>query len=94
MQERLGDHFAPAQGGRYTSSRVAEAASFLAGHGAHGCGQSSWGPTGFAFAASDAEARRLADALARETGFEATIARGNNAGAATELNAERVAARV
>jgi beta-RFAP synthase len=93
LQARVGDHFAPVQGGRYTSPRVAEAAAFLARHGAHGCGQSSWGPTGFAFTANEAEARRLADALAAETGFGAEVARGNNRGAAIKIEAARLAAR-
>jgi beta-RFAP synthase len=60
IQAILGDYFAPAQGGaRYTSARVGEAMARLAHFGAEGVGQSSWGPTGFAFAASDDEAQRL-----------------------------------
>ena len=90
IQARLGDHFTPVQGGRYTSRRVAEAAAFLESAGAHGCGQSSWGPAGFAFVETEAEARRLAAVLATKTGFKAEIARGNNAGAVME---ETVAAR-
>jgi beta-RFAP synthase len=92
MQELLGDYFAPAQGGRYTSDRVAGAAEVLKRNGAHGCGQSSWGPTGFAFAASEVEARRLGDALMRQTGFKAAIARGGNRGATIEASAERAMA--
>lgn len=60
IQALLGDYFAPAQGGaRYTSAAVAAVMARLAHHGAEGIGQSSWGPTGFAFAASDDEAQRL-----------------------------------
>jgi beta-ribofuranosylaminobenzene 5'-phosphate synthase len=60
IQERLGDYFAPAQGGsRFSSPEVAEALEALRRGGAHGVGQSSWGPTGFAFAESEAEAQRL-----------------------------------
>ena len=59
VQALLGDHFAPAQGGRFTSPRVAAALAALRDAGAAGVGQSSWGPTGFAFAASEGEARRL-----------------------------------
>jgi beta-RFAP synthase len=63
IQQRLGDHFAPMQGGgRFTSPDVAAALEFLASEGAHGIGQSSWGPTGFAFAADARSAERLADA--------------------------------
>ena len=51
IQRRLGDHFAPAQGGgRFTSPRVGEVAAALERAGAQGVGQSSWGPTGFVFA--------------------------------------------
>jgi beta-RFAP synthase len=51
IQRRLGDHFAPAQGGgRFTSHKVGEVAAALERAGAQGVGQSSWGPTGFVFA--------------------------------------------
>src|SRR5580698_9262844 len=50
IQEIVGDHFAPAQGGgRFTSKPVSRVAARLKALGAHGIGQSSWGPTGFAF---------------------------------------------
>ena len=66
IQRLLGDYFAPAQGGRrFTSPDVARVLDCLAEQGAHGVGQSSWGPTGFAFAADASSADRLADA-ARE----------------------------
>jgi beta-ribofuranosylaminobenzene 5'-phosphate synthase len=61
MQARLGDYYAPVQGGRrFTSPRVAAALALLEHEGALGIGQSSWGPTGFAFAQSQAEVARLA----------------------------------
>jgi beta-ribofuranosylaminobenzene 5'-phosphate synthase len=51
IQEIVGDHFAPAQGGgRFMSAAVSRAAARLKALGARGIGQSSWGPTGFAFA--------------------------------------------
>jgi beta-RFAP synthase len=59
IQGYVGDYFAPCQGGRFTSPEVGAALRVLAEAGATGIGQSSWGPTGFAFAASDGEARRL-----------------------------------
>jgi beta-ribofuranosylaminobenzene 5'-phosphate synthase len=66
MQRRLGDYFAPAQGGgRFTSPRVGAVAAALERAGATGIGQSSWGPTGFAFARDPEEAAHWA-ALARE----------------------------
>jgi beta-ribofuranosylaminobenzene 5'-phosphate synthase len=64
LQAAIGDHFAPAQGARFTSPEVGAVLAHLDAQGAHGIGQSSWGPTGFAFAASPQEAERLA-AIAR-----------------------------
>ncbi len=66
IQRRLGDHFAPAQGGgRFTSPRVGAVAAALERAGALGIGQSSWGPTGFAFARDPDEAAHWA-AFARQ----------------------------
>jgi beta-RFAP synthase len=64
MQARLGDYFAPIQGGgRFSSPDVAAALNLLENEGAFGIGQSSWGPTGFAFAPSSEEANRLLDSI-------------------------------
>ena len=61
LQIRLGDYFAPVQGGaRFMSPDVATVLDVLDNAGAYGVGQSSWGPTGFAFAASPDDAERLA----------------------------------
>jgi beta-RFAP synthase len=75
IQQLLGDHFAPAQGGRrFVSPDVEAVMDFLGQQGAHGMGQSSWGPTGFAFAADDREAQRLAEsARARSNAGEVEI---------------------
>ena len=62
LQRAVGDHFAPAQGGRFTSPRVAQALSWLEAQGICCVGQSSWGPTGFAIVASEEQARTLAQA--------------------------------
>jgi beta-ribofuranosylaminobenzene 5'-phosphate synthase len=60
IQRRMGDYFAPLQGGsRFSSPDVAGALNMLEREGAIGIGQSSWGPTGFAFAPSAEEAERL-----------------------------------
>lgn len=48
LQRIIGDHFAPAQGGRYASPRVAQTLAWLASQDVPCVGQSSWGPTGFA----------------------------------------------
>jgi beta-RFAP synthase len=60
VQEIVGDHFAPTQGGgRFTSVPVGRVAARLKALGAHGIGQSSWGPTGFAFASDPDHAEFL-----------------------------------
>lgn len=67
IQTILGNYFAHAQGGaRYTSPSVAGIMARLERHGAQGIGQSSWGPTGFAFAGSDDEAQRLVGLVQKE----------------------------
>lgn len=62
IQRTVGDHFAPAQGGRFTSPTVAVALAWAAREGAAGIGQSSWGPTGWALVPTPTEAERLAAA--------------------------------
>src|SRR6266581_3134680 len=47
IQAAVGDHFAPVQGGRFASPRVARWLEWFGRHGAVCRGQSSWGPTGF-----------------------------------------------
>jgi beta-RFAP synthase len=85
IQAVIGDYFAPAQGGtRWTSAAVGRLANRLAAEGGVGVGQTSWGPTGYVFAASQAEAERLATSAAdqaRAEGLTITIARGRNKGA-------------
>lgn len=68
IQALLGDHFAPAQpDGAYTSPAVGRLMRWLGHHHPTAVGQSSWGPTGFAFFASAAAAQAACDA-AREAG--------------------------
>ncbi|HYJ42822.1 MAG TPA: beta-ribofuranosylaminobenzene 5'-phosphate synthase family protein [Xanthobacteraceae bacterium] len=67
MQVLLGDYFAAIQGGsRFSSPDVAAALAALEDEGAYGIGQSSWGPTGFAFAPSAEEANRLVESIYRQ----------------------------
>ncbi len=49
LQHHVGSWFAPAQGGVFASPRVAETVQWLRDQGMHGVGQSSWGPTVYAF---------------------------------------------
>jgi beta-RFAP synthase len=89
LQRRMGAYFAPMQGGPYVSAGVAAVLKGLASDGVAGLGQSSWGPTGFAFAASEAEGAALLQAArgyaqGAELRFE--LARGRNAPAAIETH--------
>lgn len=85
IQEIVGRHFAPAQGGGiWTSDAVCDITTALKAAGAHGIGQSSWGPTGFAFADSQLAAERLYHSLvedAKARGVTLQIVKGRNAGA-------------
>ena len=60
IQDHAGDYFAPPGRPFHQPAASAPRCGVLAEAGATGIGQSSWGPTGFAFAANDSEARRLA----------------------------------
>jgi beta-ribofuranosylaminobenzene 5'-phosphate synthase len=91
LQMRLGDYYAPVQGGhRFTSPQVAAALALLKHEGALGIGQSSWGPTGFAFVPSSAEATRLAT-LARQhphcRGLDIRVCAALNRGADIKVRA-------
>lgn len=92
IQQRLGEHFAPAQGGVFTSPAVQAAVSFLASEGGHGAGQSSWGPTGFVFARSAEAAAELTAAFARESRFadvRLDVVSARNEGVLVETTAGR-----
>lgn len=86
IQRIVGGHFAAAQGGSpWTSPKVGALLARAAALGATGIGQTSWGPTGFAFVPSQHVAARLYHSLvedAKAMGLEIAIVRGRNAGAA------------
>ena len=63
IQEVVGEYFAPYQGGRFASPTGCEVTEFAMARGAHGGGQSSWGPTVFALARGEPEAHALADSI-------------------------------
>lgn len=81
IQDLIGDHFAPHQGGRYASAAVAQVLANVAARGVPGYGQSSWGPTGFVLMPSETEARALVADLDRGGPLRFVIARGRNRGA-------------
>ncbi|MGD9783790.1 MAG: beta-ribofuranosylaminobenzene 5'-phosphate synthase family protein [Hyphomicrobiaceae bacterium] len=88
IQRLVGSHFSAAQGGSaWSSPRVGALARRLAAAGAHGIGQSSWGPTGFAFAPTQSDALNLYQSFvedAKAQGLELMIASGRNSGAHIE----------
>lgn len=63
IQARIGNHFSPAQGGQYTSQRVASILEYARSSGHHGIAQSSWGPTGCIFVDSPLSADQLLNEL-------------------------------
>jgi beta-RFAP synthase len=88
IQQVVGDHFAPAQGGRYTSRAVTEVIEWLVSQGIVGVGQSSWGPTGFGILASVLEAdevlRMARSRFARNRSLSFSICAGRNQGATVQ----------
>lgn len=85
IQQRVGDYFAPAQGGRYTSQGVAEVIEYLINKDIPGVGQSSWGPTGFAFFDSDVAAhsilKEIQNTFSHIEQLSYKVVQGNNNGA-------------
>lgn len=88
IQEIVGAHFAAAQGGSaWSSPAVGRIARRLKDAGAVGIGQSSWGPTGFAFAESEDAAKRLYRTFvgeAKSDGLRLLIVKGRNSGATVD----------
>jgi len=89
IQQIIGRQFSVAQGGGVWASRDVESiVTRMHELGASGIGQSSWGPTGFAFVPSAGVADRLYESLlddATRRGLEIEIVRGRNRGALVEF---------
>ncbi len=66
LQRSVGEHFAPAQGGIFTSSEVAEAMTWLKAQGCVAIGQTSWGPTGFCALHGAEQAETLTEQTRRQ----------------------------
>lgn len=80
---RVGEAFAPVQGGTYAGRGVAEVVDFLRRQGVRGVGQSSWGPAVFAVVGDEDQAEDLARRLGRQlaSGSPVFVTRGCNHGA-------------
>jgi beta-ribofuranosylaminobenzene 5'-phosphate synthase len=71
LQAHVGASFAPAQGGPYSSPKAGEIVIELHKAGFTGCGQSSWGPTLYAFCDRPRdEVSRLAERLRGRLGLD------------------------
>lgn len=66
LQAAVGQHFAPVQGGIFTSPEVTAAMAWLQEQGAEAIGQTSWGPTGFCAVDSPDRAADLLKDLQRQ----------------------------
>ncbi len=84
IQNIVGDSFAQAQGGRYSSSPAAQCIGFMLGNGVYGAGQSSWGPAVYGVVKSSeaqevqAKTRAFLDG---NVGGNVFVAKANNRGA-------------
>jgi beta-ribofuranosylaminobenzene 5'-phosphate synthase len=63
IQELVGNHFAPYQGGVYATETGRRATELARKRGACGVGQSSWGPTVFALVRGEDQARDVAEEI-------------------------------
>ena len=97
IQNITGDYFARAQNGRYASPRLPAILKTLAGAGATGMGQSSWGPTGFAVFPDEALALQALETIRTEWQTRPTLrfmlSRACNHPARLEINPARAGAR-
>jgi beta-RFAP synthase len=87
IQALIGDHFAQAQGGRYTSQAVANCLEYAHNLGHQGIAQSSWGPTGCVFVESEQAAQQLIQQLSAFSSDKLTFisTQANNKGAEIEI---------
>jgi beta-RFAP synthase len=79
-----GECFSAVQGGPFANPAITRLVESIRDYGVPGVGQSSWGPTVFAFTADDAEAQALVRWLRDRSGkadCDIVIARPNNRGA-------------
>ncbi len=87
FNRRVGEWFAPVQGGVYAHGGTAAVVEFVRRQGVAGVGQSSWGPTVFAVLPDAARAEDLAARLRRRFGLEGgavTVTRAANLGASEQ----------
>jgi beta-ribofuranosylaminobenzene 5'-phosphate synthase len=84
----VGDSFAQAQGGRYSSSPSAKCIEFMLENGVYGAGQSSWGPTVYGVVENGEAQKTRAKVemfLFKSIGGEVFVVKANNRGATIKL---------
>ncbi|MCR4428228.1 MAG: hypothetical protein NUV68_02640 [Caldiserica bacterium] len=88
IQQLVGDSFAPVQGGRFANYLSSELIAFWLEKGVAGAGQSSWGPSVYAFLEKEEEAMKLVeisrDFLQSRGGGTVFLAKPYNLGASIE----------
>jgi beta-ribofuranosylaminobenzene 5'-phosphate synthase len=88
LQQVVGDHFSPAQSGRFASPAVAQVLDWLQQQGIQGIGQSSWGPTGFAIldgqARADSVLQAVVDRFSGNASLRFMVCRARNHGSRIE----------
>jgi len=85
IQNIVGDYFAAVQGERFSSSPAGKCIKHMLKNGAHGAGQSSWGPTVYGLAHGKVEAKKLSISTKRflqeSVGGQVFFTTANNKGA-------------
>ena len=85
IQSIVGDYFATVQGARFSSSPAGDCIKHMLENGAHGAGQSSWGPTVYGLAHGEVEAKKLSIStkkfLQESVGGQVFFTTANNKGA-------------
>ena len=88
IQAIVGEYFAPYQGGRFATQAGCEVTEHALARGAHGVGQSSWGPTVFALTGGEKAALALAASIRTTFGHRLArveLSRARNRGASCDL---------
>lgn len=95
IQTLIGQHFAPAQGGQYTSQPIAMLLEYANSLGFNGMAQSSWGPTCCIFTESQSKADQLITELSDKINTEPQLhnielfsAAGVNHGASITIDSQ------
>jgi beta-RFAP synthase len=89
IQGIVGEYFAPRQGGRFATRVGCEVTEHALARGAHGVGQSSWGPTVFALAESETAGLALAESIRTTFGpslARVELSRARNRGASCDVS--------